>query len=118
MKNPAVDAWFAAKKHPLEDAMQEVRRITLAADPRIEESIKWSTPTFSYKGNIFSFNPAKKFVSLLFHTGASIPGSHPRLEGEGDTARVMRFTNLAEVKAGSKQLTAVIKAWCKSRDAR
>jgi hypothetical protein len=118
MKNPDVDAWFAAKQHPLEDAMQEVRRITLAVNPKIEESIKWSTPTFSYKGNIFSFNPAKKFVSLLFHTGASIPGRHSRLEGDGDTARVMRFTDLEDVKAGSKELTAVLKAWCKSRDAR
>jgi len=34
--------------------MQAVRQVALAADPRITESIKWSTPTFSYKGNIFS----------------------------------------------------------------
>ncbi|MGH3668778.1 MAG: hypothetical protein ACRDU7_10830, partial [Acidimicrobiia bacterium] len=48
----------------------------------------WSTPTYSYLGNIFSFNPAKKFVSLLFHTGAQIPGDHPALEGDTETARV------------------------------
>ena len=70
--------------------MQRVRENALSADTRITESIKWSTPTFSFKGNIFSFNPAKKFVSLLFHTGAHIPGRHPRLEGDTDTARVMR----------------------------
>jgi hypothetical protein len=52
--------------------MQEVRILALGADPRITEAIKWSTPTFSYKGNIFSFTPANKFVSLLFHTGAQI----------------------------------------------
>lgn len=67
MRNPEVDTWFEKKKHPLEDAMQAIREVTLATDNRITESIKWSTPTFSYEGNIFSFNPAKNFISLLFH---------------------------------------------------
>ena len=93
MRNPEVDAWFEAKQHPMEAAMQAVRKVTLEADSRITESIKWSTPTYSYQGDIFSFNPAKKFVSLLFHTGAQIPGDHPALEGDTETARVMRFAD-------------------------
>ena len=52
------------------------------------EMIKWKLPTFMYEGNMASFNPrTKSHVSLMFHTGASIPGDHPRLEGGGDTAR-------------------------------
>jgi hypothetical protein len=82
----------------------------LSADSRITESIKWSTLTFSYKGNIFSFNPPRKFVSLLFHTGALIPGDHPRLEGDTDTARVMRLADPDEVEADADDLTAVLKA--------
>jgi len=96
--------------------MQAVREMTLAADPRITESIKWSTPTYSYKGNTFSFNPAKRFVSLLFHTGAHIPGSHPGLEGEGETARVMRFTDADEVNRRSDELIEVLRAWCAWKD--
>jgi hypothetical protein len=116
MRNLDVDAWFAAKQHPLEDAMQAVRDIALAADSRISESIKWSTPTYSYQGNIFSFNPAKKFVSLLFHTGAQIPGAHPGLEGEGDTARVMRFSDLDDVRQRSGELNDILQAWCRWKD--
>jgi hypothetical protein len=116
MRNPDVDAWFEKKKHPMEMAMQAVRDAALAADPRITESIKWSTPTYSYEGNIFSFNPAKKFVSLLFHTGAKIPGDHPGLEGEGDTARVMRFADADEVQRRSAELTQVLTAWCRWKD--
>lgn len=116
MHNPDVDAWFEKKRHPLEEAMQRVRDITLAADARITETIKWSTPTYSYKGNIFSFNPAKRIVSLLFHTGASIPGDHPALEGDTDTARVMRFADLDAVEAGAADLSRVIKAWCQWKD--
>jgi len=115
-KSPAVDAWFEKKQHPMEEAMQAVRELTLKADPRITESIKWSTPTFEYKGNIFSFNPAKKFVSLLFHTGALIPGRHKGLEGDGDTARVMRFDDAVDVAKRGSELTSVLRAWCKLKD--
>lgn len=113
--NSDVDAWFAAKNHSLEDAMQAVRKTILTTDDRVEESIKWQTPTFSYKGNIVSFNPAKKFVSLLFHRGAEIPGNHPRLEGDGKLARTMRFTDLADVEANVEELANAIRAWCESR---
>jgi len=114
--NPEVDEWFAAKQPPLSEAMLGVRRVILQTDPRIEETIKWSTPTFMYRGNIASFNPAKKLVSLLFHRGAAIPGDHPGLEGDGQTARVMRFTDLNDVEQRRGELEAVIRAWCDMRD--
>ena len=116
MRNPEVDAWFEEKQNSLEDAMQAVRDVALAADPRITESIKWSTPTYSYQGNIFSFNPAKRFVSLLFHTGAQIPGNHPGLEGESETARVMRFDDADDVRRRAGELTEVLQAWCRWKD--
>ena len=114
--NPDVDAWFVEKEHPLEDAMQRVRQIILG-DERVTESVKWKTPTFAYKGNIVSFNPAKKLVSLLFHRGAEIPGDHPMLDGDGKLARTMRFADLDAVEAGADQLAAAIAAWCDWKDA-
>jgi len=116
MRNPDVDAWFEAKQPPMEEAMQAVRKVTLETDHRITESIKWSTPTYSYQGNIFSFNPAKKFVSLLFHTGAQIPGAHPALEGDTDTARVMRFSDVEDVEGRAHELVDVLQAWCRWKD--
>jgi hypothetical protein len=113
--NPEVDAWFAAKERPMAEAMQRARQLILQADPRVTESIKWQTPTFAYRGNIVSFNPAKKMVSLLFHRGAEIPGDFPRLEGDGRLARVMRFADTSEVEEGADELQAVIRAWCESR---
>lgn len=116
-RSDEVDAWFAKKDHPLEDAMQRVRQITLDVSPEIGECIKWSTPTFTYKGNIFSFNPAKKLISLLWHQGAKIPGDPPGLEGDGETARVMRFADLAEVEARRGDLESAVKAWMAWKDA-
>ena len=112
-KNPEVDSWFAATDHPLKDVMLRVRDIILGADSRVEECIKWQSPTFTFKGNIASFNPrSKAHVSLMFHTGAHIPGDHPKLEGGADTARYMRFTDLAEAEAVKSDVEAVIQAWC------
>jgi len=112
-KNPEVDAWFAKLDHPLRDAMMRARDVILAADDRVTECIKWSTPTFQYEGNIASFQPrAKKFVSLMFHRGSEIPGNHPQLEGDAALARVMRFADSADVDRKTSDLTAVIKAWC------
>jgi hypothetical protein len=113
--SPEVDAWFAAREHPMTEAMQRARQLILQADPRVTESIKWQTPTFAYRGNIVSFNPAKKMVSLLFHRGAEIPGDFPRLEGDGRLARVMRLADVGEVEKGAEELQAVIRAWCESR---
>jgi hypothetical protein len=89
--NPDVDAWFADSDHPMAETMQRVRMIILS-DDRMTETIKWKSPTFMYKGNMASFNPrTKAHVSLMFHTGAKIPGDHPRLIGGGETARYMKF---------------------------
>ena len=90
-----VDEWFGERRHPLTDAMQLARKLILEADPRVSESIKWKTPTFAFRGNIVSFNPAKKQVSLLFHRGAEIPGEFPRLTGDGRLVRTMRFADVA-----------------------
>jgi hypothetical protein len=114
-RNPEVDAWFAERDRPLIDAMQMARRLILEADPRVTESIKWKTPTFSFQGDIVSFNPAKKMVSLLFHRGAEIPGDFPRLTGEGRLVRVMRFADTGEVEAAQDELQSAIRAWCNDR---
>ena len=116
-RNPEVNAWFDRYDNPMKIAVQRTREILLGADPRIDETIKWSTPTFTYKGNLVSFQPrAKQFVSLLFHTGASIPGEHPLLEGGGDTARYARLDDLDAVERARPELEAIVRAWCAAKD--
>jgi hypothetical protein len=114
-RSAEVDAWFAARDRPMTEAMQRARQLILDADPRVSESIKWQTPTYAYRGNIVSFNPAKKMVSLLFHRGSEIPGDFPRLTGDGRLVRVMQFADVGEVEDGAAELQAVIRAWCDSR---
>lgn len=113
--NPEVDAWFDDYEHPAKDAMLRVREIILS-DDRMTETIKWKSPTFMYEGNMASFNPrTKAHVSLMFHTGATFPGTHPRLEGGGETARYMKFVDRADVESAKAEIDAVVQAWCDSR---
>lgn len=116
MSKSEVDSWFEVYEHPLKDVMLYVRETILSADPRVEECIKWKSPTFVFKGNIASFNPrTKKHVSLLFHTGASIPGNFPHLIGEGATARYMKIFSQNEAEAIRSELIEVIQTWCKQK---
>ena len=117
-RNPDVDAWLVRYDNPQKPVVVRVREIILDADPRISEVIKWSTPTFVYKGNLASFQPrAKQFASLLFHEGASIPGDFPRLAGGGGHARYMQITDLADAERVAGELGAIVRVWCDARDA-
>ena len=112
-----VDAWFARYENPKKDVVLEMRSIILGADKRIGECIKWQAPTFTYRGNLASFFPrAKQHASLMFHTGAKIPGKFPRLEGTGGTGRVMKIGSVAEAKKAKAELVKIVRAWCDWRD--
>jgi len=113
-KSSDVERWLKESDHPLKDAIRRVRQIVLAADSRVDECIKWKSPTFTYRGNIASINPrTTRKVSLMFHRGAEIPGRHPRLTGGGGTVKYMYFDDVSDVEGQRPALEAVIRAWCK-----
>jgi hypothetical protein len=116
-RSPEVDEWLDANEGDSADAMRLSRQIILESDQRVAETIKWSTPTFVYKGNIISFTPTKKGVGLMFHRGAEIPGDHPLMIGDGRLVRTMRFADPTEVEVARGDIRNAIVAWCDWRDA-
>ena len=110
--NPEVDEYLKKKNHPLNKEIQRVREIIMATDTRVEETIKWSSPTFMYQGNIASFfMNAKKQVSLMFHKGALLPNKSGLLEGDGKEARTARFHSLDDIESKKAALESVVKEW-------
>ncbi len=96
---PEVDSWFESYQNPQKALVLAVRDAVLDAHPGVTETIKWQAPTFVYNGNIASFYPkAKKTVTLMFHTGASIPDPDGLLEGDGDVSRVARFARRSRLR--------------------
>ena len=115
--NPQVDAFLKEKDHPMKAEIQKVREIILSTDPKIEETIKWKSPTFMYKGNMASyFMNAKKHVSLMFHKGAFIKDNSGILEGDGKEGRVAKFSTLEEIEDKKTQLQNVVKEWIRMQD--
>lgn len=116
-RSPDVDAWFDGYTNPQKDLVLAVRQVVLDADPRVTEVIKWQAPTFMYRGNIASFYPkATKHVSLMFHTGASLPDPTGLLEGEGATSRVAKFADAADLEAKTEGLQGLVRAWIAQKD--
>jgi len=116
-KNKIVDDYLKKKKHSLTEEIQRVREIILSTHKDIEETIKWSSPTFIYKGNMASyFMNAKKHVSLMFHKGAFIKDKTGLLEGDGKEARTAKFENMADIEKRKKDLQTVVKEWIKMQD--
>jgi hypothetical protein len=112
-KNPDVDAWFVDKRPASEAAMQRMRDVILAADPRIEELVQYGTIHFAYGGVIASVVQVKeKRVNLMFHRAGPIQGDFPHLEGQGRGPRFLRFTDAAEVDARADELQAILRTWC------
>src|SRR5258705_919625 len=108
-----VDRWFASYNNPMKPVVMRIRDIILAADPRMDECIKWQAPTFMYNGNLASFFPkSKRHASLMFHTGAKIPGKHPRLEGDGDTGRMLKLGTIDEVATANAELQSNVASEC------
>ena len=113
---PEVDAWLDRYANPQKPLVKAVWETILDADPRITESIKWQAPTFMYKGNLASFYPrSTKHVSLMFHTGASLPNPDGLLEGEGDTSRVARFLDEDDLAAKTEALRGLVAAWIEQK---
>lgn len=115
--NPEVDVWMSNYDNPMKEVVAAVRDVILAADSRIEETIKWQAPTFVYKGNLASFFPrAKKRASLMFHKGKFIEGDFPSLEGDGKEARTMKFDSIEDVENKKAELSAIVVAWCNQQE--
>lgn len=115
-RTPEVDEWLNARDPESAEPMRLARQIILDSDERITETIKWSTPTFLYKGNILSFTPTKQGVGLMFHKGSEIPGNHPLMTGDGRLVRTMRFAETKDIQAARDDIQRAVVAWCEWQD--
>ncbi|MBX7195722.1 MAG: DUF1801 domain-containing protein [Sandaracinaceae bacterium] len=115
-KSPIVEHWFRGYESPMKAVVLAMREILLAADPRLEEQLKWQSPTFVLGGHLASFFPrSREHARLMFPLGSTIPGDFPSLEVSGATSRVLRVRTLAEVEALRDELTEIVRAWARAR---
>ena len=115
-RSPEVDVWFDTYENPQKELVQAVREALLDADARLGEAIKWRAPTFVYRGNLASFFPkSTKHVTLMFHTGATLPDPYGILEGDGQVARSVKIRDHEDLAEKTEALRELVTAWIESR---
>jgi hypothetical protein len=111
--NTEIERWFAQTKSPAEAELRRVREIILRADPRVTEHVKYGTVMFAYEGDFATFvQVQRRGVTLMLNRGSRIPGRFPHVEGDGPSARFMRFADRDEVESYAAELAKVVAAWC------
>ncbi len=121
-----VDAFLASLDHPLDRELRAVRRVVLAADPRVAEEIKWNAPSFRTSEHFATFHlRAKGCVQIILHLGAkqragarvAVADPTGLLEWLGPNRATVKLRDLEEIAAKRVALTRVLRAWIAHLDA-
>jgi uncharacterized protein YdeI (YjbR/CyaY-like superfamily) len=109
-RDPRVDAYIAKSGDFAKPILTHIREVMHAASPKVEETMKWSSPWFEYNGSIMCGMAAFKAHAIFgFWKGALIEGVAPNRNNGGDA--MGNFGKLTSVKdlPSKKELTALIK---------
>lgn len=107
--NPKVDT-FLNQADKWQEEMEELRTILLDCD--LIEEWKWRSPCYTFKGsNVAVIGGFKTHCVLSFFKGALLHDADGILDKPGENsqaARVIRFTNLQEIREKEATLKAYI----------
>lgn len=109
---------------PAAKAVNYLRKLVLAVDPEIAEHVKWNSPAFYFAGEMKPFDPKEykrdlivtnlrgKVILLIMPTGAKLKKSVGlKAEDFKDGRRIITFKDLADIKAGEKELVKLVREW-------
>ena len=115
-----VEKFMAELEHPFKAELEALRNIIKNANSKLQERVKWNSPSYYYQADFAAFNLHKKDVLhlvLVFPQG--IVGAETGiLEGDYKDRRMVYFTNMADVKAKQAALEQVINAWVERMEGR
>lgn len=106
--NPDVDKFLKSSK-TWQAEMEKLRSIILKS--KLDESLKWRLPCYSYKGgNVVIIQPFKSYLGLMFFKGALLKDPKGILVDNGpnsNSARRLEFSSVQEIT----KLSSTIKAY-------
>jgi uncharacterized protein YdeI (YjbR/CyaY-like superfamily) len=99
MKTDArIDAYISKSAEFAQPILAHIRKVTHAACPEVEETMKWSFPHFLYKGMLCSMAAFKEHCSLGFWKGDLIFGKEGSGEAMGHFGRITTLSDLPSEK--------------------
>ena len=116
------NAFIATLEHPLKADIETVRKLLLAASPKIAEGVKWNSLSFRHTDWFATVNlRSRDVIQLVMHTGAKAK-DNPELKIPDDSGLLLWLAKdraLATLgagkalKANARAFTAIVKAWVK-----
>lgn len=118
----AVDAFMSTLEHGCKEEIQAIRRLVLAADPRIAEGIKWNAPSFRTTEYFATTNlREKKGVGVILHLGAKVRDVAPGGLAIDDPGKLLKwlapdramvvFKDKADLQARKADFLAIVRSW-------
>jgi len=113
--DPRVDAYIAKSQDFAKPILMRVREMVHDACPDVQETIKWGSPFFDYKGQMMCAIAAfKQHCALIFWKASLIDGMPPN--GDKSRGSFGRITSMKEVPS-KRQFNGFIKAAMALNDA-
>ena len=113
-KDPRVDAYIKKAQPFAQPILTHIRKVVHTAVPGVEETMKWSSPHFDYKGIFCGMAAFKEHVGFGFWKAGLmkdvLPGSG--LSAAGQFGKISSIKDLPS----DKELTKIIKAAKKLND--
>lgn len=121
--NPAVSQFLDALNHPFREEIDALRRVVLAADSRLTETVKWNAPNYALGAEdrfTMRIQPPKRQVQLIFHRGAAklaqpaerlIADDSGLLDWKENDRAIATFRSMAEITAAEAAIGGMVRAW-------
>lgn len=109
-RDPRIDAYIAKQKDFARPILVHLREVVHAACPDVDETLKWSSPHFMYRGAMMCGMAAFKEHAIFgFWKGALIDGVSPNRNNGGEA--MGNFGRLTSVKdlPSRRELTRLIR---------
>jgi uncharacterized protein YdeI (YjbR/CyaY-like superfamily) len=99
-KDDRIDAYIAKSPEFAKPILQHIRAVVHEACPEVEETMKWSSPTFVYKGILCGMGAFKEHCILGFWKGSLILGERDgkAAEAAGQFGRITKIGDLPSKK--------------------
>lgn len=108
-----VDAYMAKLEHGMKPEIELLRDIIRGANPKLQERVKWNSPSFYYQKDLCAFHlRPKEYVQIVFvfYDGNMIE-SPGLLEGAYKDRRLAKFYSLEDIEQKRPALEQFVNDW-------
>jgi hypothetical protein len=113
--DPRVDAYIKKAAPFAQPILTHLRKLVHAAVPEVEETMKWSSPHFDYKGMFCGLSAFKEHVGFGFWKAALLQEHLPGSGGLSSAGQFGKITSLKDLPS-DRELTRIIKIARKLND--